>query len=85
MTILDPQLAAYAAISVYRDELDTNYNGQLFAEGYTFLEEYDDPTTGFYAEVWRNDATGELIVALRGTDFSTTEDWYAKINGVRLD
>lgn len=35
------------------------------------LQEYDDYyACGFYAEAWRNDSTGEVIIAFRGTDFS---------------
>lgn len=45
-----------------------------FANTYAVLDQYTDPTTGLSATVFHNVETGEVIFAIRGTEWSL-QDW----------
>ena len=56
------QLLAWASEGASTENPD-----QLLGDGYTGVKTFDDPNTGFHAEVYRKDGTNEYIVAFTGT------------------
>lgn len=71
-----PQGSAAAASDAYRDRpADAVENKTNFAhfggQKYSVFGYKDDPVTGFHATAYQNVATGEIIIAYRGTD----PDW----------
>jgi len=71
----DPQVSAAAASDAYLDrsqgQVNRNQEVSLGAQNYTVFGYTSDPSTGFHATAYQNKATGEIVIAYRGTD----PDW----------
>jgi hypothetical protein len=73
---LSPQGAAAAANDAYKDrpasDVDNKTSFEHFdGQKYSVFGYKNDPATGFHGTAYRNVATGEIIIAIRGTD----PDW----------
>lgn len=51
------------------------YNTEGAPEGWERLENIENPDTGFYAAVYRSQIDGQVVVAYRGTEPTTWQDW----------
>ena len=77
MSNVTPQLLSLAAEAAYSDSPSVS---ALSNAGFLAGAQYSNPDTGFFAQVWENPSSKEIIVAYRGTEVGSTEDWYANAN-----
>lgn len=78
----------YALLSarVYGASPDSNNVNKIFVPtGWTELSEFvDNGYTGLYARAYRNDATGEIVIAFRGTNTTLSDgtilDWATNLS-----
>jgi len=52
------------------------YNTEGAPEGWTRLENRPNDSTGFYAAVYQSNIDGSIVVAYRGTEPTTSGDWF---------
>ena len=63
-------------IAVERARLAADvYNTSGAPEGWERLQNWEDPNTGFYAAAYRSQIDGQVVVAYRGTEPTTWQDW----------
>ena len=66
------EVSAFAASDAYSNrsqgQVTENQTVSLNGHEYTVFGYKDDPTTGFHATAYRDSATGDIIIAYRGTD-----------------
>ena len=79
-----PELLAVAAEAAYSDSATTPQ--LLQTAGYEVLTDQannpiviHDSNTGFAAHVWKHASREEYVVALRGTNFESPQDWYTNL------
>jgi hypothetical protein len=75
----------YALLSARVYDASTDVNKIFVPTGWTELPELvDNGLSGLYARAYRNDATGEIVIAFRGTDTTlsegTLQDWETNIS-----
>ncbi len=68
-----PQISAAAASDAYADRQQSDVDSKksfayLDGQKYSIFGYKDDPSTGFHATAYQSKATGEVIIAYRGTD-----------------
>jgi len=52
------------------------YNDSGAPEGWERLEDIDNPDTGFHAAIYRSQIDGQVVVAYRGTNPTSLNDWW---------
>ena len=85
MTNATSELLAIAAQASYSDQ--ANLPNELYQAGFEVYVNpdtgeqafFEDTKTGFVATVWHHPTTNEYIVAARGTNFESPQDWYTNI------
>ena len=56
-----------------------SYNTTGAPEGWERLENFDNPSTGFFAAAYRSQIDGHVVVAYRGTEPTSLADWRANL------
>ncbi len=56
-----------------------SYNTTGAPEGWDRLQNYEDPSSGFFAAAYRSQIDGHVVVAYRGTEPTHLNDWQANI------
>lgn len=68
-------VAAQLSADAYNDESQPDQ----IPPGWKRIEQTSDEDSGFFAAVYRNEQTGQTVVAYRGTQPSSGADWWADI------